>query len=221
MNKWFFGILTLAFSCQQKQECNLAETIFAKPDTAHCVIWELEDLINLPVHYDTIRGGMIAKPADYIKLGNKYLLVSINWNSDFPIFGCWKQRNVIEIKCNGEHLLINDEVQDLNSLDSFYANAYLNNGIKPKLPRATSMCLFNFNMENANPLIFEKALKDLTIFYTSILTNAMENSEDKCITYIQDYNKLKKMYPLKVNIELPNRISKFGQILLPIAPVNN
>jgi hypothetical protein len=212
MNKWIFGILILGFSCKQKPECNLAKTIFAKPDTAHCIIWEVEDLMRVTLSYDSVRcESRQEKPVDCIQLGNLFILVSVNWNCDDPPISYYlRKRNIVEIAILKDTVRINSDLVKLENLDSMLSKAYLNHGEIPYFPESPQKCIFNVSCRNPDLQTIEEVLTSLTRFYTGVLFEAIDKSDDKCWSYGNRKETLKKLYPLKISIQTLNRHHMFA-----------
>lgn len=212
MSKWFFGILILGFSCTQKPECNLAETIFAKPDTAHCVIWEVEELMNVPLSFDSVRCELrVVKPRDYIQIDNLYIPVGVNWICDDGPISCGQlKRNIVEIAVSNDTIRINNDLVKLEDLGSILSQAYLNQGSSPYFPDSPQKCIFNVSSRNPDLQTIKKVLTRLTNFYTAVLFEAIDKSDDKCWSYGNRKETLKKLYPIKINFQIPLRHNMFA-----------
>ncbi len=171
MNKWFFGILTLAFSCQQKQECNLAETIFYEKKEPFVEVFTISQLRKME---DSTRSRLCNE--DYfwsdLKVGNLHIPTEIFVKGKcdrYPGIYCFfgRPETVFRVVDSTE-VVFNDSLVFIKDLGAIFHKhfAYLDTLDVKEWQKNTVVVDWDTTASDAQ---IELALKELIISYASYL----------------------------------------------------
>jgi hypothetical protein len=204
-------IISLAvFSCQQKSECNLAETIFAKPDTTQNKLFTLNDIWSMSdsLEMELCKNRNELNPF-FLETSGLCVPFSITIDCNEGAMNCGqRQRNVLEIavqdfKINGEQsILFENEVISIKELDSVYRLAYLNNGKSLNYADVPHKTIVFFAWKpNSDKNFVAEVLRELLIANARIINAEIPDTvENKC-NYFQNNRKMfKSKYPFKLSI---------------------
>ncbi len=198
------------YSCQQKPECTLAETIFAKPNPDSTLILELKEIFS---YSDSVSYKICNRKTTEVrvKVSNFYLPIYF----DFENFPCGEppacnmppmRRNRLEVLLNRQNqLLFERDSIALDQLDSSFVIAYLDLNDTTQEYQKKHVINVKWDIES-NIDSLSKVLQKLAIGYSKVMERQLADIEgDKCDFYMQNRDSLQRLYPFNLDcLFLPN-----------------
>lgn len=208
------------FSCTQKPKCDLAETIFTKPDSDSTLILELNEIFT---YSDSVFNKICDRKTSevLVKVADYYLPYHY-YNYGFDNFPCGelpecrmpcKRINRLQVLVNRQNkVLFEINVVPLEQIDSAFVIAYLD--LNDTLNEYQKKHVINVKWDVESSIdSLSKVLQKLAIGYSKVMERQLSDIEgDKCDFYLQNRDSLQRLYPVNLNclfvpnLELQNKI---------------
>lgn len=198
------------FACQKHNDCEMVETIFAKPNLDSTLILDLNEIFR---YSDSVSNKICNRKTNevLVKVANFYLP---NYY-DFENFPCgeppacnmpFRRRNRLEVLLNSDNkLLFENEILELGNLDSSFVIAYLDLNDTTQEHQKKHVINVKWDVES-NIDSISKVLQELAIGYSKVIERQLADIEgEKCDFYLQNRHSLQHLYPFKLDcLFLPN-----------------